>query len=75
MTVQLEGSVTAGNSGGPLVNAAGQVVGITTSNASVDGQSSGSIGVGSAIPSNRVQQVVNQLTGGVQTITASSSTG
>jgi S1-C subfamily serine protease len=75
MTVQLEGSVTAGNSGGPLVNAAGQVVGITTANASVDGQASGSIGVGFAIPSNRVQQVVNQLTGGVQTITASTSTG
>jgi putative serine protease PepD len=63
------------NSGGPLVDAAGQVVGITTANASLDGQSSGSIGVGSAIPSNRVQQVVNQLTGGVQTITASTSTG
>ena len=50
MTVQLEGSVTAGNSGGPLVNAAGQVVGITTADASVDGRSSGSIGVGFAIP-------------------------
>jgi S1-C subfamily serine protease len=33
-----------------LVNAAGQVVGITTANASVDGQSSGSIGVGFATP-------------------------
>jgi S1-C subfamily serine protease len=63
------------NSGGPLVDAAGQVVGITTANASVDGQSSGSIGVGFAIPSNRVEQVVNQLTGGVHTVSASSTTG
>jgi putative serine protease PepD len=72
--IQTDASINPGNSGGPLVSAAGQVVGITTANASVDGQSSGSIGVGFAIPSNRVEQVVNQLTGGgVHTVSASPS--
>ena len=73
--IQTDASINPGNSGGPLVNAAGQVVGITTANASVDGQSSGSIGVGFAIPSNRVEQVVNQLTGGVHTVSAGATTG
>jgi putative serine protease PepD len=73
--IQTDASINPGNSGGPLVNAAGKVVGITTANASVDGQSSGSIGVGFAIPSNRVEQVVNQLTGGVHTVSASATTG
>jgi putative serine protease PepD len=74
--IQTDASINPGNSGGPLVNAAGQVVGITTANASVSEQSSGSIGVGFAIPSNRVKQVVNQLTGGgIQTVSASSATG
>ena len=58
-----------------MVDAAGQVVGITTANASVSAQDSGSIGVGFAIPSNRVKQVVNQLTGGLQTVSASSASG
>ena len=73
--IQTDASINPGNSGGPLVNAAGKVVGITTANASVDGQSSGSIGVGFAIPSNRVEQVVNQLTGGVHTVSAGATTG
>jgi len=71
--IQTDASINPGNSGGPLVDAAGQVVGITTANASVDGRSSGSIGVGFAIPSNRVEQVVNRLTGGVQTVSASTT--
>jgi putative serine protease PepD len=59
----LEGSVTAG-----IVSALHRTL---DTDGSVDGQSSGSIGVGFAIPGNRVQQVVNQLTGGVQTVSAS----
>jgi S1-C subfamily serine protease len=41
------------------------VVGITTANATVGGQSSGSIGVGFAIPISEVKQVVDRLIGGV----------
>jgi putative serine protease PepD len=66
--IQTDASINPGNSGGPLVDAAGRVVGITTANASVSDQSSGSIGVGFAIPSNQVLQVVNRLAGGVQTV-------
>jgi S1-C subfamily serine protease len=39
-------------------------VGITTANASVSGQSSGSIGVGFAIPIDHAKQVINQLMSG-----------
>jgi putative serine protease PepD len=63
--IQTDAAINPGNSGGPLVNSAGQVVGITTANASVNGQSSGSIGVGFAIPINHAKQVINQLTSGV----------
>jgi putative serine protease PepD len=73
--IQTDASINPGNSGGPLVDAAGQVVGITTANASVSAQDSGSIGVGFAIPSNQVKQVVNQLTGGIQTVSATSASG
>jgi putative serine protease PepD len=73
--VQTDAPINPGNSGGPLVDAAGQVVGITTANASVSGRSPGSIGVGFAIPSNRVEQVVSQLAAGVQALPASSAAG
>ena len=62
--IQTDAAINPGNSGGPLVNSAGQVVGITTANASVSGQSSGSIGVGFAIPIDDAKQVINQLTSG-----------
>jgi putative serine protease PepD len=73
--IQTDASINPGNSGGPLVDAAGRVVGITTANASVTEQSSGSIGVGFAIPGNRVEQVVRRLTGGIQTVSAGAATG
>jgi putative serine protease PepD len=59
--IQTDAAINPGNSGGPLVNTAGQVVGITTANASVNGQSSGSIGVGFAIPIDHAKQVIDQL--------------
>jgi putative serine protease PepD len=62
--IQTDAAINPGNSGGPLVNSAGQVVGITTANASVSGQSSGSIGVGFAIPIDHAKQVINQLMSG-----------
>jgi S1-C subfamily serine protease len=62
-------TAATGTSGGSLAAVAAAVA------PSVDGQSSGSIGVGFAIPGNRVEQVVNQLTGGVHTVSASTTTG
>ena len=59
--VQTDAAINPGNSGGPLVDDAGRVVGITTANASVDGESAGSIGVGFAIPANQARQVATRL--------------
>ncbi len=58
--IQTDAAINPGNSGGPLVNGAGQVVGINTAIASLS-QNSGNIGVGFAIPINHVKQIVNQF--------------
>ncbi len=55
--IQTDASINQGNSGGPLFNINGDVVGINTA---ILGQS-GSIGIGFAIPSNSAQKVINQL--------------
>jgi putative serine protease PepD len=59
--IQTDAAINPGNSGGPLIDSAGRVVGITTANASVNGQSSGSIGVGFAIPIDHAKQVIDRL--------------
>jgi serine protease Do len=56
--IQTDASVNPGNSGGPLVNAAGQVVGINTAIAS---QSGGSVGIGFAIPISEAKAILPQL--------------
>ncbi|WP_298751425.1 trypsin-like peptidase domain-containing protein [uncultured Serinicoccus sp.] len=62
--IQTSAAINPGNSGGALVNAAGELVGINSSIASLPtggtGQS-GSIGIGFAIPSGKVQLIVEQL--------------
>jgi putative serine protease PepD len=58
--IQTDASINPGNSGGPLVNGAGQVIGINTAIAT-SGSSSGNIGVGFAIPVSTVKQVTDQL--------------
>ncbi len=55
--IQTDASINQGNSGGPLFNMDGDVVGINTA---ILGQS-GSIGIGFAIPSNSAQKVISQL--------------
>ncbi len=56
--IQTDAAINRGNSGGPLVNMKGEVVGITSMIASPTG---GSIGIGFAIPSNLARKVVKQL--------------
>ena len=57
--IQTDASINPGNSGGPLINSAGQVIGITSQIET--GGGSGSVGIGFAIPSNTAHQVVSQL--------------
>ena len=61
--IQIDAAINPGNSGGPLFDATGEVIGITSSIASLSsgGSSSGSIGLGFAIPSNLVDQIAAEL--------------
>ena len=55
--IQTDASINVGNSGGPLFNMDGDVIGINTA---ILGQS-GSIGIGFSIPSNNAKKVIDQL--------------
>jgi len=61
--IQTDAAINPGNSGGALVDAQGQVVGITSSIASLgsSGGQSGNIGLGFAIPANTAKSVAAQL--------------
>ncbi|EEH63648.1 trypsin [Gleimia coleocanis DSM 15436] len=61
--IQVDASLNPGNSGGPLFNEAGQVIGINSSIASNTGSAgkAGSIGLGFAIPVDLVRNVVTQI--------------
>ena len=62
--IQTNAAINPGNSGGALVNTAGELVGITSSIASLPSQGSsqaGNIGIGFAIGSDQVQYVAEQL--------------
>ncbi len=56
--LQTDASINRGNSGGPLFNALGEVIGINTA---IFSPSGGSIGLGFAIPSNTAQRILDQL--------------
>ncbi len=57
--IQTDASINQGNSGGPLFNMKGEVIGINT--AIIAPGQSGSIGIGFAIPANAASNVIEQL--------------
>jgi len=57
--IQTDASINQGNSGGPLFSLDGKVIGINT--AIIAPGSSGSIGIGFAIPSNSASKIIDQL--------------
>jgi putative serine protease PepD len=57
-SIQTDAAINHGNSGGPLLNAQGQVIGV---NAQIKSDSGGNEGVGFAIPSSTVKSVASQL--------------
>ena len=56
--IQTDAAINKGNSGGPMFNARGEVIGISTA---IFSPSGGSVGIGFATPSNSVLQFVKQL--------------
>jgi S1-C subfamily serine protease len=56
--IQTDAAINHGNSGGPLVNMRGEVVGV---NSQIQSESGGNVGIGFAIPSNTVRSIVSQL--------------
>ena len=61
--LQTDAPINPGNSGGALVNTNGEVIGINSAIAT-SGQSSGNIGLGFAIPSNKAKDVADALMAG-----------
>ena len=63
--IQTDAAINRGNSGGPLFNLEGEVIGV---NSMIVSPSGGSIGLGFAIPSNLAKNIINQLkdTGEIQ---------
>ena len=57
-TIQTDASINPGNSGGPLLDSSGNLIGINTM---IVSPSSGSVGIGFAIPVDKVKDVVPQL--------------
>ena len=65
--IQTDASLNPGNSGGALINMSGQIIGINSamySDASSSGSSSGSVGLGFAIPINTVKSDLASLRAG-----------
>ncbi|WP_268912212.1 S1C family serine protease [Lentilactobacillus sp. SPB1-3] len=59
--IQTDAAINPGNSGGPLINMEGQVVGINSMKLAQDQEGTSVEGMGFAIPSNEVVNIINQL--------------
>ena len=59
-SIQTDAAINHGNSGGPLLNLRGEVIGV---NAQIESDSGGNDGVGFAIPSNTIRSIATQLIG------------
>ena len=57
-SIQTDAAINHGNSGGPLLNSQGKVIGV---NSQIESDSGGSDGVGFALPSNTVRSIASQL--------------
>jgi S1-C subfamily serine protease len=56
--IQTDAPINQGNSGGPLLNARGEVIGV---NSQIETETGGNVGIGFAVPVNTVKEVVSQI--------------
>jgi S1-C subfamily serine protease len=56
--IQIDAPINRGNSGGPLLNGNGEVIGV---NSQIETETGGNVGIGFAVPVNTVREVVSQI--------------
>jgi len=59
--IQTDAALNHGNSGGPLLNTKGQVIGVSSAISTGDNGTEGNVGIGFAIPINTVRDVIAEL--------------
>jgi serine protease Do len=59
--IQTDAAINSGNSGGPLVNSIGEVIGMNTLIYTGNSMGGGNIGLGFAIPLNKVKAIVDKI--------------
>ncbi len=59
--IQTDAAINSGNSGGPLVNSIGEIIGMNTLIYTGNSMAGGNIGLGFAIPINKVKKIVDEL--------------
>jgi S1-C subfamily serine protease len=59
--IQTDAAINHGNSGGPLIDAAGRVIGVTSQISTGTTGQQGNLGIGFAVPVNTVRQVASQI--------------